>query len=85
MLVGRDQNGKATRFGFVQQLTVFQIGPTQLKGRRNLMGGKVLVKWDWSPLVEQNAHLRRCERAGGVFKYGADLRERDTRKPDNEV
>lgn len=85
ILVGCDQNGKTAFFRFVQQLTVFQMIPTQLKGRRHVMGGKVLAKRNGSPLVEEHAHLRRFERAGGVLKHGADLRERDTGKPDNEV
>jgi hypothetical protein len=85
VLVGRDQNGKTILFGLLQQLTVFQIIPTQLKGRRDLMGWKVLAKRDWSTLVEQNAHLRRFERAGGMLKHGADLIERDARKPDKKV
>jgi hypothetical protein len=50
-----------------------------------LMGWKVLAKRDWSTLVEQNAHLRRFERAGGMLKHGADLIERDARKPDKKV
>ena len=44
ILVSRDQNGKAVRFGLLQQFTVFQIVPAKLKGRDNLMGGEVLAK-----------------------------------------
>lgn len=85
ILVGRDQNRKAALFGFLQQFTVFQIVPTKLKGRRDLMDRKVLAKWDWSTLVEKNTHLRRFEGAGGVLKHGADLRERHARKPVDKV
>ena len=85
ILVGRDQNGKAVLFGFLQQLAIFQIVPTELKGRDDLMGCEVLAERNRSTLVEKNAHLRRFERAGRVLKYRAHLRERDTWKPGNKV
>ncbi|MBX3318337.1 MAG: hypothetical protein KF890_00510 [Nitrospira sp.] len=85
ILVGCDQHGESALFGFLQQFTISEIAPTKLKGRRNVMGGKVLAKWDWSTLVEKDTHLRRFERVGGVLKHGADLRERHARKPVNKV
>lgn len=85
ILIGRDQNGKAVLFGLLQQFTIFQIVPTQIKDRGDLMGGEVFAKRDWGTLVEKNAHSSRFERAGGVFEHGTDLLERDARKPGNKV
>lgn len=58
ILVGRNQNRKAAFLGLLQQVAIFQIVPTKLEGRRDLMRCEVLAKRDWSPLVEKNAHLR---------------------------
>ncbi len=49
------------------------------------MGCKVLTKGDWRTLVEKNAHLCRFKRASCMLKHCPDLRERDTRKPNNKV
>ena len=36
-------------------------------------------------MVEKNTHLSRFERTGRVLEHRANLRERDARKPANEV
>ncbi len=49
------------------------------------MSGEVFTKRNRSALVEKNTHLSRFERAGRVLEYRAGLRERNARKPGNEV
>ncbi len=49
------------------------------------MAGKVFTKRYRRALVEKDAHSSRFERSGRVLKHRPDLRERDARKPGNEV
>lgn len=84
--VGCHEDSETFRLGSVQQLSVFQEGPTTLMSGYNFMLRQEGPEWNRSTLVKQYAHSCNSQGAARrVFQHGADLLDSDAGKPLNEL
>ena len=84
--VGGEQHVEATGLRSREQFPVAQRRPALFESGHHLMRGQVPSDRHWSALIEQNAHLRRRQRAPGrMVENSLDLLQGDALKPFNKV
>ena len=81
-----DENRERVALGSVKQFAVLQLRPTAFVCSGYFVRHEGLPQRDRSALVKQYSHLSRGQGASrGMFQNGANLVERDTRKPLHEL
>jgi hypothetical protein len=85
ILVGRDIDLVPVILRLPQKLTVLEPAPTELIDCSHNMVSQQRSKRYGRALIEQDPHLRNFERARRVFKDGANLLQRNSGEPLDEV
>ncbi len=84
--VGRDQQIEAVSLGGIEQTAIGELSSATLVCRGYLVLHQEPAQWRWRTLIEEDAHLRWCQRAPRrMLQHRANLLDGDPRKPFDEL